>query len=118
PEGTTVLGSLTDGKEQHIGSAGFKTQTFSAYDSRFDLPTETKNAEPYLHTTTTVYHPLLGQPTSVTDVNGATVTTTYDALGRATDVVDVLKGLAARTRYAATTGSVNNTSSNWTARRS
>jgi len=95
PEGATVLGSLSAGKEQHIGT--FDTSSVEAFDDRFDLPTLAKNA--YDHPTTTVYHPFFALPTSVTDANGAEVTTQYDALARVVQTRDELKDLQTDTSY-------------------
>jgi RHS repeat-associated protein len=94
---TTISGYNSSGDVQHVGS--YVVSSTTAFDDRFDLPITTKNADPYLHATTTVYHPFFRVPTSVTDVNGGQVTTAYDALGRATQVTDVLRGLATSTSY-------------------
>ncbi len=93
---TTVSNPSATGL-QAIGT--YSAASVSAFNDAFDLPTSSKDADPYLHTTTTAYHAFLGLPTSVTDVNGAQVTTAYDALGRTTNVTDVPKGLQTNTAY-------------------
>jgi len=92
--------------QQAIGSYSISSVPSGAFDNRWDLPTTSRNAEPYLHSTTAAYHPFLGLPTSVTDVNGAQVTTQYDPLGRATVVTDILKGLVRTTNFAWDTSQV------------
>ncbi len=88
---------------QYVGQGSVNYTTSSVpdpandFDNRFDLPKRTQDA--YGHITTTVYHAFLGKPTSVTDVNGAQVTTTYDALGRPLVVTDVLKNLTTTNSY-------------------
>jgi RHS repeat-associated protein len=69
---------------------GYSVGSITAFDDRWDLPTVTKNATGYLHTTTSVYHPFLGLPTSVTGPNGDVTTTTYDSLGRTSSVTNHL----------------------------
>ena len=98
-EGASVLGTVADDndKARHIGS--FDTARNSAFDAKWDLPTSSQNAYPYLHTTTTAYHTLLGLPTSVTDVNGVEITTEYDALGRKTKVSNQSTGIKTTYEY-------------------
>lgn len=93
---TTISNAATG--DRAIGTY-FVSQA-TAFDSRFDLPTTTTNAESYEHASTTVYHDFLGLPVSVTDVNGAQTTSQYDALGRAIQVRDELKSLQTDTVYA------------------
>jgi RHS repeat-associated protein len=100
---TSITGYNNPGDPQHIGTYTISSAT--AFDARFDLPTTTKNAAPYEHATTVAYHPIFGSPTSVTDVNNATVTTSYDALGRPVAVTDALKGLVNRSEYRWTSAS-------------
>lgn len=94
--GTTLANTSATGL-QAIGT--YSVGTVTAFDNRFDSPTTTKNAAPYQHTTTTAYHAFFGQPTSVTDVNGAQVTTEYDPFGRTVKVRDELKGLQTTTSF-------------------
>lgn len=82
-----------------IGTYFTFTANDANFDNKWDQPTLSKNAEGYEHSTTTAYHSFLGLPTSVTDVNGAQVTTTYDAMGRTRTMTDVLKGLTTTTTY-------------------
>lgn len=97
-----VIGSLTAGREQHIGS--FTSGYVTSYDAKWDLPTSIDNAEGYQHTTTTQYHALLGLPTSVTDAeNGTTSETQYDAMGRAIRVTDKNLKVSTGTEFAWTT---------------
>lgn len=102
------LGSLvSDDEGMKIGS-GISTSLISSFDAKWDLPTLSKNADPYRHRTSTTYHAWLGLPTAVTDLeNSATVTTTYDALGRKIKVRDELKGLDTETAHAWTTAGAN-----------
>ncbi len=79
---TLFSGYNSAGDPQSLGAAYFVSHN-NTFDARFDLPTTSKNADPYNWTTTTAYDSFLGKPVSVTDANGATVTTTYDPLGRA-----------------------------------
>ncbi len=102
---TGISGHDSPGSPQHVGS--YTTSQATAFDSRFDQPTTTKNA--YGHATTAVYHDTLGLPTSVTDVNGAETTTTYDALGRVVRTRNELLGLQTDTTYAWTSAA----SSDW-----
>jgi RHS repeat-associated protein len=97
---TSISGYNNPGHPQHIGS--YTVSTVQSFDARFDLPTVSRNA--YGHETAVVYHPFFGLPTSITDANGAEVTTQYDALARVTQTRDVLKNLQTDYTYAWNTG--------------
>ncbi len=72
----------------------------TTFDHRFDFATSIKNASPYEWGTDIIYN-LLGLSTSVKDVmNGAEITTQYDAFGRKIHVLDVNKGLWTDTVFA------------------
>ena len=101
----TTISNTTATGVQAIGT--YSVGNASVFDAYFDLPTTIANAAPYLHTTTTEYHRIFAKPTSVTDVNGAQATTVYDALGRVTNVTDVLKGLSTDTAFAWTLSSAS-----------
>lgn len=102
---TQLTGYTNATHVRHIGDYSVFSVPTGAFDSKFDLPSTTKNAEPYEHTTTTAYHSLLGKPSSSTDVNGVAIETTYDALGRATKVKNVSTGIETVTEYAWTSSS-------------
>lgn len=107
---TKIEGYDNPASEQHIGSYTVSKvpNPETDFDDRFDLPKVTENA--YGHPTTILYHPLSGLPTSVKDVNGAEITTEYDALARKVRVVDVLKNLETTTEFEWTSASA----SDWT----
>jgi RHS repeat-associated protein len=104
-----ALGRVTDTTISNTSATGpqtigtYSVGEFTAFDPLFDAPTTSKNASPYRHATTTGYHQFLGLPISVTDVNGAQVTTQYDALGRTIKVRDELKNRETKTEYNADT---------------
>lgn len=97
-EYTEISGYNNEGHARHIGT--YKLSQATAFDAQFDLPTTTKNAEPYEHPTTIVYHPVLGMPSNVTDVNGVEIQTDYDALGRVKKVRNDSTGITTDTDYA------------------
>jgi YD repeat-containing protein len=92
---TTVTGM--DLLSLGAGAQSIRTYKAETFDDRFDLPTLEKNA--YNYETNTSYSGILAKPTSLTDVNGQEIQTTYDALGRVARVYDVLKGLSTDTGY-------------------
>ena len=111
---TEIAGYNDAADIQHIGSYVVSEAETTTFDDRFDLPTVTKNSQPYSHATVITYHPLLGLPESVTDRengvegNRPKVTTAYDTLGRVTQKKDHLRGLQTDTSYALTTGAATN----------
>jgi YD repeat-containing protein len=80
------------------GAESFTVSQVTTFDERFDLPTVSKDT--YDHTTTVVYHDILGKPTSVTDVNGVQISTAYDAFGRVISTTDLSKNLSTTTTFA------------------
>lgn len=100
---TAIAGYDNPNDPRHVGS--YTTSKATAFDARFDLPTTTLNT--YDHTTFTAYHGIFALPTSVTDVNGAEITTAYDPLGRAIRIRNELLNLQTDTTYAWTTSSAS-----------
>ena len=112
---STTIGGYTDANDwQAIGT--YEVSGATAFDNRFDRPTTTTGAAPYLYKTAITYDPWLGLETSVTDMengsgtNRPQTTTAYDALGRVTQKKDTFKGLETNTTYALTGGGTD-----WTA---
>ena len=103
-----VINTQITSPDPAIGT--YSVSSVTGFDAKWDAPATSKNAEPYYHPTNILYHAILGQPTSVTDVNGAQVTTGYDAIGRVVLKTDVLKNLTTGTAFAWTTSSA----SDWT----
>jgi RHS repeat-associated protein len=108
---TSISGDTNASDPQYLPS--YAENSYGAYDSNLDLATTAADA--YAHATTTVYNEIVGKPSSITDPNGAEITTQFDPLGRDAVVTDVLTGIVTNTSYAfdssqsvgAPTGSAN-----------
>ncbi len=110
-----VTGTSIDGTDLQSAGQGAVSYTTSSvpspstdFSATFDLPT--KIQDNYNHVTTTAYHSLFGKPSSVTDANGAQVTTAYDGLGRTIIVTDILRNISTTSTFAWT----SSIASDWT----